>query len=303
MIFFVVRNCINNLLLKLYKQGRHNDHIKKILFIEPLKQGYGDIFFQTSLFDSLHKSGYEVNVLIKKDHDQILLNNPNVTKLYFWSIDDISKIISSKFLIVSLGRSTLRETFLFLCSFWSDKIFLDRDTKKWSNIFLENPNTLAWVIITEYYLKIKLETPLPQIYFSEEEKATVTSNRSQHKVGVVYGVMDNRKKSSEIERIIELLPGSKDIILFGKGKQSYSGKRKVNKLVNKLSYRQTLVELSTCETLIGTEGSLTQISASLIPNTLVIDNGGKFRENAHPNLLSGVCVYKEKEVDNLLNDI
>lgn len=300
-IWFTIKDFLNDLLIKIVKIDHNiSNNIKNVLFIEPINQGYGDLFFQTSLFKFLHDYGFSINILTSKNHSQILTNNPDIKKIYYWEINDLSKILNSKLIIIGLGRSTLKETLLIITSFKSTKIILDKDIEYWKTIFKNNSNTLAWNIIVGNYLNIEINNPVPKIFFSNLEKNIIKEEKTNNKIGIIYGIENKEQRLDAINRIINIIPSDKDILLLGKG-NSYYGKRKISDFTNKISYRDTLVKIATCNTIIGAEGSLVQIAPSLGIKTIVLDPRNKFRENCHPGLLINTKILNNQNSSFIIN--
>lgn len=282
-------------MVKLILPKKERD-FKKILFVEPIKQGYGDLFFQTSLFCLLKKSGYKIHILTNKNHSQILENNPDVEKVLFWNIKTFFKLLKQRFILIGLGRDTLRETFLVLFLYRSNPILLDKDVEKWKLIFENHSNTIAWNIIASEYLKIKLEKPKPKIYFSEKESSIINSHKSRNRIGVIYGVQNKDKIFEKIDDVVEMIPENKKIILLGKGENKIllHKNKNIEDYVNKISYRETLVKIATCETVAGTEGSLIQIASSIVPKTIVLDINNTFTKNCHPEFIKNTNIFNRR---------
>lgn len=278
------------------KNNRNN--LKRILFIEPTKQGFGDLFFQTSLFKALKESGYEVFVLTNKNHSQILEHNQDITGLFFWNMKGLSTILLQNYCVVGLGRSTFIETFALVFS--KNKIVLDNNINNWIEIFKHNPNTIAWIKIFESLILTSLDNPLPHIQFSPSELNWIKNNKTDLKVGVIFGVSDITKTFSKINQLIENIPINYEVVLLGI-KSVYSGKRKLKNLTN-LTYRKTLAEMATCSHIIGTEGSLVHNASTFNLNLIVIDEKDEFRKNTHPDLLRNVKIFNKGDiVENLVN--
>ena len=62
---------------------------QKILFIEPYKQGYGDLIFQTPLIEIFSKQ--HLTFLIREKHSCIVENNPKLNCSYHWNLKNIIK--------------------------------------------------------------------------------------------------------------------------------------------------------------------------------------------------------------------
>lgn len=244
----------------------------------------------------LKKSGYEVYVLTNKNHAQILENNPDIESIFFWDFKNLFKLLRQRFIVIGLGRDTLRETFLILFLHRSNPILLDKDIEKWKLIFKNNSNTIAWNILVSEYLGIKSSNPKPKIYFSEKEKLIIGRHKSKNKIGVIYGVQNRDKIFEKIDDVVEIIPKNKKLILLGKGenKTSVHENKNIEDYVNKISYRKTLVKIATCETIIGTEGSLTQIASSIVPKTIVLDINKVFIKNCHPEFIKNTNIFNRK---------
>lgn len=292
---------MNNLLIILIPNEK-KFQTKNILFIEPTKQGYGDLFFQTSLFSFLNNSGYKVSVLINKNHFHILHNNPNIENIFFWNLKNLLHIFRQEFIIVGLGKDTLKETFFMLTLYKSKKIILDRNIKLWKLVFRNNSNTIAWNVLVSKYLEITPKYPKPKIFFSKLEERNIKKHKSINKIGVICGVKNKGKAFEKIDNIINLISPTKKILLLGRGNYFYSGNRKVKNFINKISYRETLCKISSCAILIGVEGSLTQIASSLIPKTIILDVNKAFKKNCHPYFLKNTKIIDNKDTGILIQE-
>lgn len=273
-----------------------------ILFIEPIKQGYGDLFFQTSLFERLSKQGYKIYVLTNKNHSQILENNPHISGIWMWNILTWYKTMRSEMTIIGLGRDTIRETLFIISSFKSKKIILDLNIDLWKTVFGDNSSTLAWHKLCDYYLGSYSDVPIPQIYFSTIEQNFIEIKKTENKIGIIYGVEKIEKRYDQMPKLVEEVANHSSVILLGKGQEPDKTKNNILNLVNKLSFRQTLVELATCKSVIGTEGSLLQIAATLVPQVIVLDQNNRFASNSHPNLVKkAIIVDTDKaEVERII---
>lgn len=293
-----MRDIFNGLVLSFLRDNRYTN--QEILFVEPTNQGFGDLFFQTALFKSINEAGYKISIITNRKHAQILKHNRDVANIFFWDLTIIKKIFSKNYIVVGLVRSTIRETLLLLFS--RNKIILDRDIDTWVKTFDENSNTITWIKLFEKILGSDLHKPLPQIYFSEPERCWIRENRSNYKIGVVYGVVDKTKRFSGISEIIERIPNNYKVFLLG-NRASYSGHREIIDLTNK-TYRETILEIATCSHIIGTEGSLVHIASILQVNLLVIDERNAFRKNAHPELIDNVQIFnKGNIIEDLINKL
>lgn len=290
---YILRNLINNSLIYFLKQTTISLENKNILFIEPVNQGYGDLFFQTALLESLKKEGYRISILINKEHAPIIENN-DMYKIYYWRLRDILSLTKSENIFIGLGRDTLRETVLLIMA--KKRIILDKEIEKWKKTFTDSPNTIAWIKIFEYYLKINLENHqfMPRIIFSDQEKKYIRQNKSDDKLGIIYGIQNKTKRYDKIDRIIDQIPSKYKIILLGV-ETKYFGKKIVCNLTG-IGYRKTILEIATCKTVMGTEGSLVHISSSLPIKTCVIDDNDRFTKNAHPELVKNVIILKSRDI-------
>ncbi|MDD5318383.1 MAG: hypothetical protein PHF79_00980 [Candidatus Pacebacteria bacterium] len=304
-LFFCIRDSLNSLTLGFINSNNNLAGIKNILFIEPLNQGYGDLFFQTALFKYLSHHGYQVSVLARRGHSQLLINNPYIRGVYFWKPYDLFKILRSKFLLVGLGRNTFSETLLMLFSISSKKMILDEDLSLWISTFETKPNTLAWIILVSTMLKIRetsLENFIPEIFFSKIEKDFVDKEQTSLNIGIIYGVTDKQKRLKKMNNLIKYLSKNYPIILLGAGDHLSAQGIKGKNYINKLSYRETLLKIAGCSIILGPEGSLVHVASSLVKKTLVIDPLNNFKKNAHPDLFSRVLVFSGDEDIQMILD-
>ena len=268
-IRYVLRDLINYLLTLIIKkiirkESRFKN--KQILFIEPFQQGFGDLIFQTPLFEALHTKGYKVNILIKGEHHPIIENNPFIYKVFFRK--SFLNILFSKFeTIFVLSRDTVPETLLALLKFRSQIILMDSDLDFWNEIFSSN-NTLAWQKILKKYFDPSLTFKDPEIYIERKE-----SNNSKNKIGVISGIDKKEKTFEKMGDLIRELKNKEmlEVNLFGKNKdwKEFGG---VSDYINKISYKETLKKMLDCNLVIGTESSLIHASAALKIPTLIIEN-------------------------------
>lgn len=297
-VFFTFRDTFNHLILKFLRNTKFIN--QDILFIEPLNQGFGDLFFQTALFKALNKGGYKISILCNKKHSQILENNEDLSKVYFWDLEGIKQIFYKKNIVIGLGRSTFTETIVLLLA--KNKITLDKDLDLWKNKFEKIPNTIAWIEIFEKLLNSSLEKSLPKIYFSKKELELVKDEKSNNKIGVVYGVTDKTKRFNKINILLERIPDNYKIILLG-ANSHYSGNKKILNSINK-SYRENIIEMASCSHVIGTEGSLVHVASIFDVILLVIDEKQQFTKNCHPNISKNVKIFSEGDiVTDLINDL
>ncbi|MBI2278657.1 MAG: hypothetical protein HYU81_01175 [Candidatus Brennerbacteria bacterium] len=304
MLFFVLRDIILTAFIWFIPKKSNLRGIKNILFVEPLKQGYGDIFFQTGLFENWKRDGYRVSILTTRGHAQILENNPNIDSIHIWSFRSRFQFIRGNCILVGLGRDTLRETLLMLFSLRAAVIVFDRDLKAWRDIFGKFGNTLAWQKLSEHYLGTKFYEYEPKIFFSTNEKELIYSKRKHKRIGVIAGVEDTSKSFEKTESLVHKINKRRNAVaLLGKGNGAIRVSPKVINFVNRLSYRETLIELASCHTAVGAEGSLIQIASSLLKRVFVIDFEGRFEENSHPNFLKNVKLFRSQSSENAIKNI
>ena len=271
-IRYVLRDLINYLLTLIIKKiiGKESRFKnKEILFIEPFQQGFGDLIFQTPLFEALHTRGYKVNLLIKEEHYPIIENNPFIYKVFFrQSIKSLLKILFSKFeTIFVLSRDTIPETLLALLKFRSQIILMDSDLNFWNQIFNEN-HTLAWQKILKRYFDSNLTFKEPEVYREKKESSDL-----KNKIGIIAGIDKKEKTFKNMANLIQELMNKEmfNIDLFGKNKD-WKKIGEVSDYVNKITYKETIERMLDCNLIIGPESSLIHVSTTLKIPTLIIEN-------------------------------
>ena len=302
---FAIRDVLNVILVHLAINKDKNilDVNKRILFIEPTKQGFGDLFFQTSLFKSWKEKGYCVALLTNKKHAQIVENNKSIETTLTWRSSDLLHVLTTQYTIIALGRSTLRETLFCLLNLGSEVVFLDKNIRLFRSIFEENSNTIAWHLISDQCLGIITSQPLPEIFFSNEEKTYISKHKSENKIGIIVGVEKKSKRFAQINKIIAQLVSSKEILLLGKGPFPRVDHKKIHILVNNSSYRENILDIATCRAVIGTEGSLVHIASTLVRKTIVIDKNKLFKQNCHPLLLDNVTIITDRSDEQIVRRV
>ncbi|MDP2598501.1 MAG: hypothetical protein Q8P49_01585 [Candidatus Liptonbacteria bacterium] len=286
MFFFIFRDIILSVLVELIPSKSGTGKKGSILFIEPIQQGYGDMFFQTGLFENWKADGYQVGVLTSNDHAQILENNHDIGSIYTWSLSHTLEIMKKPFIVVGLGRDTFKETLFMLLLIRSTKIVFDKNLKIWRDTFSEVGTTLAWQRLSERYIGTNFNSHKPKICFSSNEEDEIYKSKNLTRIGVVLGVETHSKEFRGTEKLISAIGKAKhDIFLFGKGKLSIKIPRSAANFVNKLSYRRTIVEIAKCGVLIGPEGSLTQIASTLCSKVIIVEGAERFKKNTHPFFL------------------
>lgn len=261
---------------------------KEILFIEPVSQGFGDLLFQTPLFRSWFENGYTVNILLaKRGHADILKNNPYVKGIFTWNIIDLFKILFTNYgSLFSLCRSSTRENLLLFFKNSSSKILPDFNLVLWEEVFLANPNTIAWQVITTQINPNLHSQGIPQIFLSESEKRYISENK-KGQIIIIAGVEDKFKQIPTLMDFLSHIPDDllERVTLIGKGRNVNTDGLYVKNLINKLTYREAILRIASADFIFGPEGSLVHIASVLGVKTAIWDPGRVFIKNAHPSLL------------------
>ena len=102
---FIIMAFLNSILLKInILLSSNNQKQKRVLFIEPPQQGYGDLLFQTPLFFILNNNGFTVDVLIQQKHAAIIDNNPNIKNIFYWNKNLILEVLKKEHdIVIGLG--------------------------------------------------------------------------------------------------------------------------------------------------------------------------------------------------------
>lgn len=265
--------------LKIKQDGRLLDN-KKILFLEPKNQGYGDLIFQTPIFKALDEAGYEVSLIMKKNHEPILFRNKHISHIFYWENLSYSKILQrDKYgYVIFLGRDTFSETLLGLGIFSAKKIILDQDLILWKSLFSQN-HTLAWQELIKKHLDPNLKFSEPEIY-----PPRITNNEKIKKVAIVVGIIDPQKSYPQMVKLLEILKSrpNTSFYLLGKGDKKQEeifdkiNQKNFTNLVNQRTYLETMELISTMDAVIGTEGSLVHVSTTVGIPTIIIEIHDQF---------------------------
>lgn len=300
-IRYILRDLINYTLTILIKRiigNKTSFKNKRILFIEPFQQGFGDLIFQTPIFESLNSQGYSVYVLINQNHLPIIENNFFIEKIILrGKIKYWIEILYTKFeTIFVLSRDTIPETLIPLFKFRSQIILMDSDLKFWNEIFDGN-HTLAWQKILKKYFNKSLKFNRPMIFL--ESKPVV----SKKIIGIIAGVDKEEKNFKNMILLIKKLKMF-NINLFGKNKE-WVVMAETDDYVNKLTYKETIKKISECNLIIGTESSLIHVSTTLKIPTLIIENSDRpFNKYSALNNEDHIHTINENEnLDEIINRI
>jgi len=304
-VLFVARDGVNSVLLAITGKLISNSEKepKEVTFLESRQQGFGDLLFQTPIFEALSNSGYKVDVVILRKHFPILEGNPHIKRIYFW--DDYFNILKLPFRnkghVMFLGRNTLTETVFGLMFYRSKKVILDRNIKLWKKLFSQN-HSIAWQELTKSYLDRNLKFDKPKIYLDLRE-SEINSLDNRKKIAVIAGVDKKEKRYAGTLSLINLIgQNSKfDLYLVGacdKNEEekflSYLNDPKKN-LINKQNYSEAIRFLSSVNAVIGTEGSLVHVSTTLGVPTIVIEGRNKFWKYSNLEKTSNIVVASNNE--------
>lgn len=237
----------------------------RVLFIEPKKQGFGDLLFQTTIFELLGENCM-LDLLCKEEHLPIVFNNPYLNRVF------VDKNINYKKYnyVIFLSRSTLYENILAQKCILAKKISLDKDLHLWTNTFSKNWWPVAWQIL----LRSKISLPFlkrhlkPKLYYENCKKGNV--------ILLVIGVEKEYKGLVSQENIIDFIYKTIDhtkwkLKIIGTSRIGVDLKKYKNiiNLVNKTTYEECIKEIAKSKVLIGPEGSLAHISTVLNNVTLI----------------------------------
>jgi len=289
---------IEDKLIKNYKKTT-----KEVVFLESRQQGFGDLLFQTPIFEALSNSGYEIDVVILRKHFPILEGNPYIRRIYFW--DDYFNILKLPFrnegYVMFLGRNTIIETIFGLMFYKSKKVILDKNLELWKKLFSKN-HTIAWQELTKSYLDRNLKFDKPKIHIDLKE-LEINSLGNKKKIAVIAGVDKKEKRYAEMLSLINLIEQNNkfDPYLVGvcdkneeKKFLNYLNNPKKN-LINKQNYSEAISFLSSVNAVIGTEGSLVHVSTTLGVPTIVIEGRNKFWKYSNLEKTSNIIVISEEE--------
>lgn len=270
-IYYLVKYIFNDLLnifftkILVNKVGIELKKKDRVLFIEPKKQGFGDLLFQTTIFELLGENCM-LDLLCKEEHLPIVFNNPYLNRVF------IDKNINYKKYnyVIFLSRSTLYENVLAQKCILAKKISLDKDLQLWTDTFSKNWWPVAWQIL----LRSKISLPFlksylkPKLYYENHKKSNI--------ILLVIGVEREDKGLVGQENIIDFIYKTIDhtrwkLKIIGTSRIDVDLKKYKNiiNLVNKTTYEECIKEITKSKVLIGPEGSLAHISIALNNATLI----------------------------------
>lgn len=286
-LLYIIRNLINIFLLRinlvLSLSSMLKNHRKRILFIEPPQQGYGDLLFQTPIFSILAKRGYVVTTLMQKKHKAILKNNPNVSNIWFWNFRGIFNIFFSKYdFVVGLGRDTIKTNVILLLKILNKKIIPDSNLKAWHESFNQLNPCQAWQVLVLSKLERFFDFETPRIYLSNEEnkKIKTLKNKKTPIILLIMNVDNKLKQYPYWQEVIDKLDQKNMYIALknaNEAKLTESIKRSVRYLSTD-SYRKAILTIAASDIVVGVEGSLIHIAAALGKKLIVLEANNSFRK-------------------------
>lgn len=274
---------------------------QKVLFIEPYKQGFGDLLFQTTFAEIFSKQ--QLSFLIRKEHKSIIQNNPFIEYIYNWNLRDISKILSTKYdIIILLGKSTMRESLLGLLFFNSKKIIPDFNLRLWHSTFHTNNSTTAWQLLINSSLKNQNTIYKPQLFIHTKSQSKVNY------LTIVAATKDKNKSIVSLENLILdlsecLLNSGSKIYLIGQGEYNFNFSLMPSNIINftnKISYYETMDLISTSLCTIGPEGSLIHVATTLNIPTIIFEDNRDF--NRH-SIFDRENIYKFQSYDKFKKEV
>mgnify|MGYP001571614436 FL=1 len=293
---FTIKTFLNLILLKInILLSSNNQKQKRVLFIEPSRQGYGDLLFQIPLFFILNNNGFTVDVLIQQKHSAIIDNNPNIKNIFYWNKNLILEVLKKEHdIVIGLGRDTIRTNVLMLLKFSNKKIIPDADIKSWHEAFKKNNPSVAWqIIVFRNFLDNNLFIEKPKIYFSKEELKEIRQKSESPNRSILFIAGVNRKlkrypfwgeviKKFNDNYKIQLLNPDNDLINSVKG-------FKIT-IIKTSTYREAILTIVKTNIIIGTEGSLIHIAVALGKKIVALDADFSFRKQTFMNIFENVII-------------
>lgn len=238
----------------------------RVLFIEPKKQGFGDLLFQTTIFELLGEKCV-LDLLCKEEHLPIVFNNPYLNRVF------VGKDINYKKYdyVIFLSRSTFYENILARKCIFAKKISLDKDLRLWVDTFSKNWWPKAWQVIirSKFNISFYNNYPKPKLYY----------NKKCHKKNILLLVLGVERKDKTIhnqKRVAKYIYTAVKNLgwtlkIIGKNSESIGTKecKDVINLVNKTTYAECLDEIRRAKILIGPEGSLAHIAMATGTTTFI----------------------------------
>lgn len=266
-----VTTYIFTLLIKLLQRFPKRNISTRALFVEPYQQGYGDLIFQTPLFEAMSRRWSEIDILLNPEHEVIVEGNPFLKRILSRkSLRDLFRAVSTRYdTVFVLTRDTLSETLFALIKVRSRLVLMDKDLNLWNIYFKEN-HTRAWQTI--YRKEVDNDTIFNPARIYSVKKKKINENKKS--ICLVAGVED---KSKEIINLFDLISVISNrtratVTLIGKDKNWSHNQSSATDLVNCLSYKETLQIMRDASLVIGPEGSLVHASTTLDIPTIVIES-------------------------------
>lgn len=264
---------------------------KHILFIEPLKQGYGDLLFQTPVFEFIGQNA-QLDILVQPNHRVIIDNNPNICNVF----SKIDAVNTQKYdYVIYLIHSTINENlYAFKCSN-AKKVPLDIDLDVWANIFSNNSHTTAWQKLIDHFQDRTSNYSLPRLYIANKHIETTCD------IVIIGGAERKEKSIKNLSGIISTISKNfptQNIAIVGRTEHltEVPNLSNVRNLINKTTYAECIDIIANAKIVIGPEGSLIHISTTLKTPTIVGEYGRSFSKYSN---ITGNHIIKFNELDDL----
>ncbi len=233
---------------------------KKILFVEPPQQGFGDLLFQTATFRALALHGYAVHVLLSKpEHAAILRGNPDVSSV------NIKLPPRWHGWVVALGRDTLREHAVALRFPCARRAYPDADIATWREALAGN-HAHAWISSVGAALGVDL---------GRNARPTMAAGAEllpQRTVAVVAGIGDPQKRVGGLRDVTLAIAESRPVIVLGtEVGWARIEHPNVDDRVNQQTYAGAIDTLAGCAAAVAPEGSLAHVALTLGVPTVVVE--------------------------------
>ncbi len=276
LIKYIIIDLTNIILLTSTKtQSNINlSNCRNILFIEPKKQGYGDLLFQTPIFEYIG-SRCNLDIICQAKHECILESNPFVKN----TLSENNEVNFKNYdCVFYLSRSTVGENLLALKCNKASKIPLDKNLTKWAYVFDNYSHTKAWQKLFDNIFNSSNVYFLPKLYIKNTPK-------KENLIILVAGTENIEKGIQNIDETIEYLHKTLENTIYklevvGKTDQNINipYDKKIINSINKTPYRECIDHISSAKLVIGPEGSLIHMSTTLGIPTIVGQYGRDFNK-------------------------
>ncbi len=268
----------------------------KVLFIEPSKQGFGDLYFQKNALDYIANKA-NLTCILNGGHSAILEGS----KVHY--VEDPKCLESNYDIVIYLSRSSIKENLLArsLCR-KSGRVSMDKDMRIWRTAFMR-PHSEAWSYVFNRKFNLRIEP----------KRIAKLDIESEHRTRTVFFLALTPKMGrnyisiTQINDVLAMLLNFTDLSIRLDGVyngpqnvKDISRHNRVENFINQTTYRNAILKISSSELFVGPEGSLAHIAVSYgIPS--IILSYGRDGEKYNANYCDNNLVMQVHDPNDLLS--